>query len=223
MRPPSKCATCGLELGEFVETHCPRCGRSLAPKPPVTVGVWLLDLAMGIFAVLFVMGCIFGLPLYMNSSARAELYAGQPYHATAFRVTYVQYSVTPHPYRVFAYATGMVEGKKETMDLIPYLGTLPGMQTRLPVNQGELMAIVPEGTVIPVYLFPNLAGANRIQMSMMRPPAEHYRWLTAWTSNKAFPVVALFGIIAGLLGLLRFAIFRAGQRRLAAMANGALA
>jgi hypothetical protein len=216
MRPPSKCPQCGLELGEFAETHCPQCGVSLAPKPPVTFGIWLLDLVIGIFATLFVMCCVFGLPLYLNSSSRAELYAGQPYHAATFRVTSVQYVQEADPAQIFAYGNGMVEGKKEMMDLIPYLGTLPAYQTQLPRSLGELMAVVPEGTRIGVYLFPNLVGADRIQLIQGRLPAEHYRRLTMWTTNKAFPAVALLGVVASLLGLARYAIWRSARRRLAA-------
>ena len=218
MQAPIKCPTCGLELGEFVETHCPHCGMSLAPKPPMTVGIWLLDLMIAIFGTLFVLGCLFGLPLYLNSSSRAELYAGQPYHATTFRVISVEYhQMSSDPgFQIWAYGLGMVEGKKEFMDLIPYLSTLPTFHNRLPMNQPELMNMVPEGTVIPVYLFPNLKGANRIQLILARPTAESYHRLAAWTSNRAFPMALLCGIVATLLGFARYGISRSARRRLAA-------
>jgi len=218
MQAPIKCPTCGLELGQFVETHCPHCGMSLAPKPPITVGIRLLDLMIEILGTLFVLGCVFGFPLYLNSSSQAELYAGQPYRATMLRVISVEYHRTnsDQGFQVWAYGLGMVEGKKETMDLIPYLGTLPTFHNRLPTNQHELMDMVPEGTAIPVYLFPNLTGANRVQLILARPTAENYRRLAAWTSNRAFPMALLCGIIATLLGFARYGISRSARRRLAA-------
>ena len=216
MQTPSRCPQCGLELGRYVETHCPQCGVSFAPKPPVTVGLWLLDLTIAISATLFVMGCVFGLPLYLNSSSSAELYAGQPYHATTFRVTSVQYGQTADPFQIWATGNGMVEGKREMMDLMPYLGTLPDYNYKLPTSQVELMTKVPEGTVIPVYAFPNLKGANRIQLIQARPTAENYSRLAAWTSNRAFPVVALLGTLTALLGLTRYVIWRFAVSRVMA-------
>ena len=209
-------------MGEFVETHCPQCGVSLAPKPPMTVGVWLLDLMIAISGTLFVMGCVFGLPLYLNSSSSAELYAGQPYHATTFRVISVQYSQTLEPFQQYAYGLGVVEGNREMMDLVPYIGTLPTFHNKLPTNQLELMEMVPEGRSIPVYLFPNLKGVNRIQLILARPTAENYARLATWTTNRAFPWVALCGMIAALLGFARYAISRSARRRLAAENFGSM-
>jgi hypothetical protein len=208
MPAPGKCPSCGLELGPYVETRCPQCGVDLAPKSPVTAGVWLLDLMSGIFGTLFLLGCFFGFFFYTNSSSLSDLYAGQPYHATTFRVINVQYTQTQDPVLVSAYAVGMVEGQRETMDVMPYVVNLPGFHNGLPINQLELMTLVPAGTVIPVYLFPNLQGVNRIQLILARPPAENYRRLAVWTSNRAFPVIGLFGVLAALLGLARFGISR---------------
>jgi len=39
----SECPNCGLELGDYVETHCPQCGVNLAPKPPISISIRLLD------------------------------------------------------------------------------------------------------------------------------------------------------------------------------------
>jgi len=86
--------------------------------------------------------------------------------------------------------------------------TWRGYRRDLPIDQLELMTLVPAGTVIPVYLFPNLQGVNRIQLILARPPAENYRRLAVWTSNRAFPVIGLFGVLAALLGLARFGISR---------------
>jgi hypothetical protein len=216
MQASNQCPRCGLDLGEFVETHCPQCGVSLAPKSPVTAGVWLLDLMCGIFATLFVLGCFFGFFLYMNTSSLADLYAGQPYHVTTFRVMSVQYSQTYDPPLSWAYAFGMIEGHKETMDVWPYVVKLPDFHNGRPMNQLALMNLVPAGTVIPVYLFPNLNGVNRIQVILTTPTAEHYRRLAVWTSSRALPVVGLCGILAVLLGFARVGLSRmeAMSRRL---------
>jgi len=105
----------------------------------------------------------------MNSSSRAQLYHGEPYRATTFRVTSVQYQEDAYQEHVYtqASAVGIVEGQKESIDLIPYLG-------RIPQNRSELMGWVPEDTVIPVYLFPTLQGQNRIQPVLAVPTAEGY-------------------------------------------------
>jgi hypothetical protein len=71
---------------------------------------------------------------------------GQPYHATTFQLTrpYYQKSAGMHGPDVAVYASGMVEGKKEWMNLL---------LKRAPRDQAELNDSVPPGTVIPVCLF----------------------------------------------------------------------
>ena len=205
MQAPRKCPRCGIDLGSYVETHCPQCGVNLAPKPPITVGIRLLDLMIAICGSLFVLGSLFGFVFYMNSSSREQLYQGAPYHATAFRVTSVQYHRVSAGY-TDASAIGIVEGQKESMDLLPYLN-------RIPQNQSQLMGWVPEGTVIPVYLFPTLRGQSRIQLIHAVPTKEWYRGRATWASNRALPVVGAIGILAALLSLARF--FRFANRRVA--------
>jgi len=203
MRPPSKCPSCGLDLGLYVETHCPRCGVSLTPKPPVSMGVRLLNWTIGICGTLFVLAFLWWFPLYMNSSSRAELYQGAPYHATTFRVISVQYSPptagidggsTPE----IATAVGIVEGQREAMDLLPYV---------YPQDRAELMQRYPPGTVIPVYLFPDIRGLNRIQ-PLRGSPAEKYQRQADWATNRALPVVGAIGLLTALLGLGRFLLSR---------------
>ena len=207
MQTPSKCPICGFDLGSYVESQCPRCGRSLAPKPPMTAGIRLLDLMITVCGVLFVLGCLFVFVFYMNSSSRAELYQGAPYHAATFRVTSVQYSrVVTMRNRLnssytTAYAIGMAEGREESMNLMTYL-------TRSPSDQYDLMNMVPEGTVISVYLFPTLKGANRIQPIVGVPPAERYQGRATWASNRALPTVGVIGILTALLILARFSLSR---------------
>lgn len=208
MQTPSKCPTCGLDLGYYVETHCPQCGVYLAPKAPLTPGIWLLNMMITICGTLLVFASIFVFTSYMNSSSREQLYEGAPYHATTFRVTSVQYSRSVSPQidgptssETTASAIGIVEGQKESMDLLPYLN-------RIPRDRYELMELVPEGTVISVYLFPTLSGQNRIQLIGAVPTAEAYQRQATWVSNRALPVVGVMGVLTALLILARFSLSR---------------
>jgi|SRR5579872_497624 len=203
MQAPNKCPRCGLDLGRYAETHCPQCGLDFGAKPP-TAGILLIDWMIGICGTLFVLSFVGWFALHMNSSSRAKLYEGAPYHATTFRVISVQY--TPATVGIngaastgpFAYAFGIVEGQKETMDLLPYI---------YPRNRLELMQRFPEGTVISVYLFPTLRGVNRIQR-VGPPPAEMYQQQATWASNRALPVVGGIGMLTALLVLGRFLVSR---------------
>ena len=205
MQAPTTCPRCGIELGCYVETHCPQCRANLATRPPVTLGIRLLDLIVAVCGTLFVLGSLFGFVFYMNTSSRAQLYQGAPYHSTTFRVTSVLFyqHVSPSPHYTEASAIGIVEGQKESMDLIPYLG-------RIPRNERQLMNWVPEGTVVPVYLFPTLKGKNRIQPIHGVPTEDWYRGLAAWSSNRVFPVVGAIGILTALLILARLYVSRNG-------------
>ncbi len=65
----------------------------------------------------------------------------------------------------------------------------------------------PPGTVIPVYLFPDLRGVNRIQ-PLRGSPAEKYQRQADWATNRALPVVGAIGLLTALLGLGRFLLSR---------------
>src|SRR5579871_1079931 len=190
MRRANKCPNCELNLGLYVETHCPQCGMSLSPKPPMTRGIWLLNLMLTISGTVFVLTSLGWFVFYMNSSSSAELYEGAPYHATTFRVISVQYSpptvgIDGHSTPAIATAVGIVEGQREGMDLLPYV---------YPQDREELMQRFPEGTEIPVYLFPTLRGLNRIQ-SLRGSPAEKYQRQATWASHRALPVVGALGMV----------------------------
>src|SRR5579864_9487813 len=204
MLSPTKCPSCGLELGRYVETHCPQCGLSFAPKHPTTVGIRLLDVMISICGVLFFFASVWSLASYLDSSSHAELYAGAPYHSTTFRVISVQYTPPTAGTDLAAstgpsaYAVGIVEGQKETMDLLPYV---------YPQDRIELTQRFPEGTVIPVYLFPTLEGANRIQRVGI-PPAEKFQRRATWVSNLARRLVGGIGMLMALLLLGRVFLSR---------------
>ena len=177
---------------------------SLAPKPPVGIGIRVLDLAIAICGTLLLFASMFVFASYMNSSSRAELYDGAPYHAATFRVISVQYTPKIVGSDIVdstgptASAVGIVEGQREAMDLLPYI---------VPRDQYDLMERFPKGTVIPVYLFPTLRGQNRIQR-IGTPAAERYQQQVTWTTNRALPVAAGMGMLTALLGLGRFFLSR---------------
>jgi len=169
----------------------------------MNVGIWLLNWTIAICGTLFVLTSLWWFPLYMNSSSSAELYEGAPYHAATFRVISVQYSppttgIDGGSTPAIASAVGIVEGQRETMDLLPYV---------YPQDRAELMQRFPPGMVVPVYLFPTLRGVNRIQPQRGSPP-EKYQRQAAWASNRALPVVGGIGMLTALLGLWRFFISR---------------
>lgn len=169
-----------------------------------------MNWTIGICATFFVLASVGWFVFYMNSSARAELYTGAPYHATTFRVISVQYTPLSAgagdmaPTGPIATAVGIVEGQKETMDLLPYV---------FPSDREELMQRVPPGTVIPVYLFPTLDGVNRIQL-IRGPAAQRYQRQSTWATTRALPVVALLGLLTLILSLTRYSLWRSAMRRL---------
>jgi hypothetical protein len=203
-----KCPRCGFEPGPYSETHCPQCGSDFTPTPPVTLGIRLLDVLIAICGTFFVFALLYVFTTYMNTSPRAELYDGAPYHATTFRVTSVYYSTwndgdgMSHKQ---ASAAGIVEGQKEGMDLLPYI---------FPDDQAQLEQVFPAGTVIPVYLFPTLRGVNRIQRIGGLPPAQRYQQKVSWITNRALPFAGAIGMLTALLGFMRVSLSR--NRALAA-------
>lgn len=123
------------------------------PRASWPASVIVLSLVIAILGLAFVCCLLFGFVSVMNAHAAFKRVQGQPYHASTFQVTrpYYQRSAGMHGPDISVYASGVVEGKKEWMNLVPYL-------KRVPLGQAELDEAVPAGTSIPVYLFPNLKG-----------------------------------------------------------------
>jgi hypothetical protein len=151
--------------------------RVSTPRRPVArpgssqpASVLFLNVLIAILGLVFVACVLLGFVTFVDAHMAFARVQGQPYHATTFQVIrpYYQKSAGFHGPEVSVYASGMVEGEKEWMNLIPYL-------KRAPNGQGELNALVPTGTVIPVYLFPNLRGRSRIQIIDVLPPGEASR------------------------------------------------
>jgi hypothetical protein len=164
--------------------------------PPVSV--LLLNLTIAILGLAFLCCLLFGFITFINAHNAFKRVQGQPYHATTFQVArpYYQKSAGMHGPYVSVYASGMVEGKKEWMDLLPYL-------KRVPRDQVELNDSVAPGTVIPVYLFPNLKGRSRIQVIDVLPPGEASRRTETWVLRRAPVALAVLGVLILLLVRIR--------------------
>jgi hypothetical protein len=178
--------------------------RSLPrPRPSWPMSVIFLSLTIGILGLAFVCCLIFGFVTFLNAHRDFKRVQGQPYHATTFQVTrpYYQKSQGIHGPDIAVYASGMVEGQKEWMDLIPYLKRIP--LDSLPQNQRELNDSVPPGTVIPVYLFPNLKGQSRIEVIDVLPPGEASRRTETWVLRHAPVALAVLGALILLLVRIR--------------------
>ncbi len=163
-------------------------GSSFRPQSSQPMSVILLGVTIAILGLAFVCCLLFGFVTFLNAHIAFKRVQGQPYHATAFQVThpYYQRSAGMHGPDVAVYASGIVEGKKEWMDLLPYL-------KRYPPGQAELNDSVPPGTVIPVYLFPNLKGQSRIQVIDVLLPGEASRRTEIWVLRRAPVALAVLG------------------------------
>jgi hypothetical protein len=160
---------------------------------PVTVRI--LSLLIGICGFLFIATFMLGFVVFMNSWSRWQLYQGMAYHASSFqvvRVYYQQHSGSRPSTGADVFASGMVEGRKEWMDLLQYLKTVPH-------DQAELNGRVPPGTVIPVYVFPALKGQARIQMIGAVSPAEANHKQAIGALNYGLPTLAVIGGVMFLL------------------------
>lgn len=165
-------------------------GDSRCPSSYGPVSVILLDLTIGILGLVLVACLIFGFVTFINAHNAAERIRGQPYHATTFQVTrpYYQKSGGLHGPDIAVYASGIVENKKEWMNLIPYLKRVT--RDRFPQDQAEVDDLVPPGTVIPVYLFPNLKGQRRIEAIDVLPPGEASKRTETWVLRRMPAVLA---------------------------------
>jgi hypothetical protein len=178
--------------------------RRSAPKPlrrPVSsqpMSVILLSVTIGMLGLAFAACLIFGFVTFLNAHNAVERVQGQPYHASTFQVIrpYYQRSAGMHGPDISVYASGLVEGQKEWMDLVPYL-------KRAPRGQVELNDLVPPGTAIPVYLFPNLKGRSRIEVIDVLPPGEASRRTETWGLRRAPVALAVLGALILLLVRIR--------------------
>lgn len=126
----------------------------------------ILSLLIALLSLAFVATLVFGLAIFMNAWMRWHQYEGATYHRSDFQVEEVYYQ--RHGKGTDIYAKGIVEGKRETMNLVPFLDEKPR-------NQAELDEQVPVGTSIPIYFFPEMKGRARVQVYREIAPADESR------------------------------------------------
>jgi hypothetical protein len=180
----------GGTVGTFVKPG--PAARVPAPQRPVARPVLLGVTTAGIALSSLTLICIFflGLPMFLNSWTEWHRFDGQPYHRAEFQVTKVYFQRERGGPNV--YASGIVEGNREWMSLLPYLGIRPQ-------SQGEVEERVPQGTVIPIYLFPEMKGRWRVRVVSEGLPAEPAHRMAIRVANYG---MLGFAASAGLLFLL---------------------
>lgn len=127
----------------------------------------ILTLAIALCSLALAATLLFSFVSFMNSWSRWHTYDGQPYHRAEFQVKRA-YFQRGSKGGIDIYASGTVEDLPQWMDLESFVHTLPR-------SQEELDDVVPAGTSIPIYLFPNLKGRTRVRVYQETPPAEAYR------------------------------------------------
>ena len=163
-------------------------------RRPLTV--MLLNIAIVICSLAFVIVFMASFLVFMGSWSQWSATRGQSYHATSFQVMKVHFQQPASGAGPWVSASGMVEGKQEHMDLLPYLKFTPH-------SQEELERRVPRGAVIPVYLFPALKDGWRVQFigSANPPEAAHQRM--TFVLCYGLPAMALLVLLIALLFRLR--------------------
>ncbi|HLV89179.1 MAG TPA: zinc ribbon domain-containing protein [Candidatus Sulfotelmatobacter sp.] len=147
--------------------------------------------AFGLFSTL-----LFGSVMFLNSWNRWHKYEGHPFHRSEFQIERVYFQKNSKS--TDSYASGIVEGSREWMDLEPYLGFSPRSEVQLDAN-------VSAGMTIPIYFFPDMKGRSRVQVYTELPPAEvSHRMATKVLNNSLQILAALSVAIFVLLRLRRF-------------------
>jgi hypothetical protein len=129
-----------------------------------------------------------------NSLTLWRQYRGETYHRTEFEVTRPYYQKSGKGHDV--YASGMVQGQREWMSLVPYLHAEPR-------SQAELDGLVPPGTVIPIYLFPRMKGRMRVRVDEGLSPADAYYQSGIKALKDSLLGLALTGLCFFVLSRLR--------------------
>ncbi|HKU27690.1 MAG TPA: hypothetical protein VJQ54_19625 [Candidatus Sulfotelmatobacter sp.] len=180
----------------------------MLPQRPVSNPVLLR--IIGFFIALSSLICvalvIFGFAIFMNAWTRWHQYEGQSYHRSDFQVKHVFYQRRGKG-GIDISASGLVEGKPESLSLLPYVHTMPR-------NEAELDSRVPVGAVIPVYLFPNLKGRARVQVYDPVPPAEASHRMAISTVKNFLLALAVMGIALFVLSRLRELCFAENEASL---------
>lgn len=169
--------------------------KQAAPVPtrPVSNPVLLkiLNVFLAACSVVCLALVIFGFVIFMKAWTSWHQYEGQSYHRSEFQVKHVYYEKRTKGGTDIS-ASGIVEGHLEYLSLLPYVHSVPR-------SEAELDSKVPIGTVIPVYLFPNLKGRARVQVYDPVPPAEASHRMAVSTVKNTLLALA---VMAGLLFVL---------------------
>lgn len=167
------------------------------PQRPVSNPILLkvIGFCIAVCAFVSLAFVLFGFVIFMNAWTRWHQYEAQPYHRTEFQVKHVYFQRGSKGGTDIS-ASGMVEGKLEYMSLSPYVHPLPR-------SKAELDEHVPIGTLIPVYLFPNLKGRARVQVYEPVPPAEAAHRMTVTTVKATLLALAVMAIVLFVLSRLR--------------------
>jgi len=191
----------GTALSAYLKPR--QAGPRPAPQKPTRhlILYRVVSLAIAVSSLAFFATLLFGFVMFMNAWTRWHQYEGQPHHQTSFEVVraYYQKSTSAHS-GPSVYASGMVDGQKEWMSLLPYLHTMPHDQDELDMRVGA-------GTSIPIYLFPNLKGRARVCVLEAGLPSEVSHRQAIDTLNHGLGGLALSGLIIFLLIRLRRVCF----------------
>lgn len=154
----------------------------------------VVSLMTAICAFAFLAFLVLGSVMVADSLTLWQQYRGKTYHRSEFEVTQAYYRKMGKGYDV--YASGLVEGQRESMGLMPYLHTKPR-------SEAELDERVPAGTVIPIYLFPQMKGRMRVRVDEGMPPADAYYESAMYRLKNSLLGVTLTGLAIFVLVRLR--------------------
>ena len=193
----------GTAFSSWAKTRpLPMPGPAKPVARPVVFRLASLGIAISAFAILCF--ALLGSVKFLNEWTRWHQYEGQPYHRTDFEVAEVHYQRGLKG-SVDLSANGSVEGSRERMNLRPFIQSqLHNERVR---NEDELSMLVPPGTIIPVYFFPNLKGRARVQIYTAVPTAEESHRAALNTMQYALLGLAVSGGILFLLMRVRRSCF----------------
>lgn len=186
--------TVGTLLSSWMKQRSVALPRTLSKNITHPAMFRVLSIGIALCSIVLFSTVLFGFVIFINNWNDWHRYEGQPYHATTFQVIRVYYQ--RHSKSVDLYASGLVDGQREWMSLRPYL------QTR-PRNQSELEEAVPVGTIIPIYLFPELKGRLRVEIYSDLPPAEAFHRSAINAVNYGLTSLAACLVLLFILARLR--------------------
>ena len=159
------------------------------------------NFCVALSGALFLASFLISFVMYMNAREQTQRESAGNYRASSFRVlqSYWQKG-SPGTMgaggkrETRAFARGLVEGKEEWMDLVPYLGFTPN-------DEGTLSETVPPGTIIHIYYDPALSGDYRVRMWTTAAPGVASHNTAAVVAKYGAPALLTTGLL--LLGFLR--------------------